>query len=133
MDAGTGSGILAMVALRLGAASALGIDNDAVALQCAREYAAANAFGPEIDLRVASLQDLGSEKFDVIAANLDGETLLRLSAALRDRMRTEGIGCLSGVQKEDYEEIAGALANEGWNIRAQVERNGWLALEVKSA
>src|SRR4029453_18685230 len=47
LDVGTGSGLLAMVALRLGAARAVGVDHDPEAIDCAREYAAANGFGPE--------------------------------------------------------------------------------------
>ena len=58
LDVGTGSGILAMTAIRLGAASALGVDNDPVAVECAREYAVLNGFGPELELRVASFEDL---------------------------------------------------------------------------
>ena len=45
LDVGTGSGILAMVALRLGAASALGVECDPVAVDCARDYARENGFG----------------------------------------------------------------------------------------
>ena len=59
LDVGTGSGILAMCAIRFGAASALGIDNDPVAVECAREYAAGNGFGAELDLKVAAFDALG--------------------------------------------------------------------------
>jgi ribosomal protein L11 methyltransferase len=59
LDIGTGSGILSMVAIRLGAASALGIDTDTVALDCARQYATENGFGKELVFRVASFEILG--------------------------------------------------------------------------
>ena len=55
LDVGAGRGLLAMVALRLGATSAVGIDCDAVAIACAREYAAANGFGHELTLETASI------------------------------------------------------------------------------
>jgi ribosomal protein L11 methyltransferase len=55
LDIGTGSGLLAMVALRLGAETAIGFDIDPVAIECARDYGAMNKFGPELSLRIADL------------------------------------------------------------------------------
>ena len=113
LDVGTGSAILAMTAIRLGAASALGLDNDPVAVECAAEYAALNGFGGELELRVASFEDLDAGKFDVIVANLDIRTLPRLCEFLKRLMADGAIACLSGLQEQDYEEVAAALAQAG--------------------
>ncbi|MDH5640601.1 MAG: 50S ribosomal protein L11 methyltransferase, partial [Nitrospira sp.] len=51
LDVGTGSGLLAMASLRLGAFLAIGIDHDPVAIDCAREYAEQNRFGPELSFQ----------------------------------------------------------------------------------
>ena len=90
LDVGTGSGILAMAALRLGASSALGIDNDPEAIECAQEYAAVNDFGAELELRVAALEDLGSGQFDLVLANLDRNTLMRYFADFRKHVSAGG-------------------------------------------
>ncbi|UCE64598.1 MAG: 50S ribosomal protein L11 methyltransferase, partial [Nitrospirota bacterium] len=58
LDVGTGSGILAMVALKLGASFALGIDHDPIAIACAREYARVNNFAENLQLHVQDLADL---------------------------------------------------------------------------
>ena len=76
LDIGTGSGILGMVALRLGAGWVLGIDHDPTAIECAQEYAAINGFGSELDLRTASIGELSAGNFDLVVANLDFSTLL---------------------------------------------------------
>jgi ribosomal protein L11 methyltransferase len=131
MDIGTGSGILAMTAIRLGAASALAVDNDPVALECAREYSEVNGFGNELELRVASFEDLATDRFDVIVANLDGRTLLRLGGSLQRLLNAGGVACLSGLQQEDFEEIAEALMRAGLKVNARREREDWLALEVQ--
>lgn len=131
LDVGTGSGILAMTAIRLGAASALGVDNDPVALECAREYCRENHFGPELELRVASFENLDFGLFDVMVANLDGRTLPLLCGCMPRLLKTGGVACLSGLQQPDYDEIAEALAKAGLRIVARMHREDWLALEVK--
>ena len=131
LDVGTGSGILAMAAVRLGAASALAIDNDPVALECAHEYAGVNGFGPELDLRNASMDDLEAGNFDVIVANLDGKTLPLLCRMLPKLMNAECDACISGLQQQDYEEILEAVTRSGLRIKAQMKREDWLALAVR--
>jgi ribosomal protein L11 methyltransferase len=131
LDIGTGSGILAMTALRLGAGSALGIDNDPVALECARELSGANGFGSELELRTASFEDIDSGGFDVIVANLDGKTLARLCVFLPRLLSADGFACLSGVQSQDCEEIVEAATKAKLQINARMAREDWLALEVQ--
>ena len=75
LDVGTGSGILSMVALRLGALSALGIDLDPVAIDCAKGYALTNGFTNELDLRCCRIQELVSDTFEIIVANIDRKTI----------------------------------------------------------
>jgi ribosomal protein L11 methyltransferase len=130
LDVGTGSGILSMAAIRLGAASALAIDNDPVAVDCAREYAATNGFCGELELRTASFEDLGPDSFDVIVANIDGQTLPRFCAFMPQLLKTNGIACLSGLQEQDCEEIFVALAKINFHVQSQFGREDWLALVV---
>jgi ribosomal protein L11 methyltransferase len=130
LDVGTGSGILAMTAIRLGAASALGIDTDPVAVECAQEYATLNGFGSELDLRVTSFDDLDAGKFDVIMANLDIRTLPHLCESLRRLMSDRAIGCLSGLQEQDFDEVAAALHRQKFEIASRRSREDWLALSL---
>jgi ribosomal protein L11 methyltransferase len=131
LDVGTGTGILAMAAIRLGAASALGIDNDPVALECAREYAVGNGFGSELELRVASFENLEAGKFDVITANLDGRTMPHFCEYLRALMKDDAIACLSGLQEQDVAEVSAALYRSGLGICERRQRKDWLALTAK--
>lgn len=134
LDAGTGSGILAMAALRLGAASAVGLDHDPVAVECARDYAAANGFGQELELRVQPLDDtLPAARFDLILANLDRRTLLETASLLRRAAVPGARLLLSGLLAEDEAEVAGALALTGLALRDRREQEGWLALSGEAA
>lgn len=130
LDVGTGSGLLAMAALRLGARSAMGIDADADAIACAREYAAENGFGPELVLRVARLEELPAAAFDVVAANLDRETLIRHAARLRAFLAPRGLLLVSGVLSEDRADLAAAFSAAGGTIRGWREREEWAAAEI---
>lgn len=130
LDVGTGSGILAMAALRLGATSALGIDVDTTALDCAREYAAVNNIQEELTLSSCQLAMLPDQLFDVILANLDRRTILQVMVHF-SRMRglhTQLV--LSGLLEEDESEIVGQLEGQGWLRRQVRRRDGWIAIQL---
>jgi len=130
LDVGTGSGILAMAALRLGASYALGIDHDPEAIECAREYATVNGFGAELGLRIATPEDLGPERFDLVLANLDRNALLGCLADFRRHVSAGGRLLISGLQTGDEQDISNAAAEAGWRIHACRNRGDWLALEL---
>lgn len=133
LDVGTGSGILSMVALRLGALSALGLDNDAVAIDCAKDYAMINGFGPELDLRCARLEELGPETFEFIVANIDRKTILEISPGL-SRVRSSSTQLfLSGLLEEDATDVVEHMIQQGWAHQAVHARDGWIALQFKVA
>jgi ribosomal protein L11 methyltransferase len=130
LDIGTGSGILAMIALRLGAVSALGIDHDPIAIECARECAAINGFGPELDLRIASIAELSGRTFDLVLANLDLNTLLAYADGIVRCACPGGIILISGIGPEDYREISSAYSATGGLLLSRRDRDEWMALEI---
>lgn len=132
LDVGTGSGILAMVALRLGARRALGIDIDPIAVECAREYAVINGFGSELELRTIGLEDLDppAPPYDWVLANLDRNTLVESAPAFGPYLHRGAKLLLSGILVGQQTEIAQAFAVVGAYVRSQRERDGWLALEI---
>ena len=131
LDVGTGSGILAMAALRLGASRALGIDVDGTALDCAREYAEINQFQDELELRCCASGMLPTQSFDVILANLDRKTILQVYDEF-SRMRgphTQLV--LSGLLEEDECEMVRLFEKEGWVRRSVRRREGWIAIQLE--
>ena len=133
LDVGTGSGILAMVALRLGAGTALGIDKDKVAIDCAREYAALNRFGSELHLEVTALHDMtdrSGHSFDLILANLDRGALCESTPVLRRYLDGGARLVLSGLLTDQQDEVTAAFAASGACVCRQRERDGWVAMEL---
>ena len=123
LDVGTGTGVLAIAAARLGAGSVVAVDNDPAALLVAAANVAAN--GPNRD--VVRLSDaLGDEelRFDVVLANLLLADLGPLAPTVQRRVAPGGTlivsGCLVG-QQDAVEALFGAASH-------RVERDGWLGL-----
>jgi ribosomal protein L11 methyltransferase len=133
LDVGTGSGILAMAALKLGAACALGLDNDAVAVDCARDYACANGFDDRLQLDVlAATDETASAAFapTLVLANLDRQTLLTAAQALSRQAARGARLLLSGLLADQRTEIEEIYGRNGVYLIRSRERDGWLALEL---
>ena len=136
LDVGAGSGILAMVALRLGAASALGVECDPVAVDCARDYAAENGFGDHLEFRCGTLEEVdrqGKLRPDLVLANLDRQTLLLLCNDLEQYVSHGARLLLSGILLDQEREIVEAFAKVGAMLRQRREQEGWVALELLMA
>lgn len=133
LDLGTGSGVLAMVALRLGARQAVGIDFDPVAIECARDYARVNGCDERLTLAVEQAQEGGHHESiepTLVLANLDRQTLLETAGTLCRYAAGGARLLLSGLLSEQRAEIEGVYASRGVYVKAARERAGWLALEA---
>jgi ribosomal protein L11 methyltransferase len=132
LDVGSGSGILAMAALRLGARSSVGVEIDPVAVDCARECASQNAFGPELELICGTLSDVAvGMRPDLVVANLDRQTLLLLA----DELAAYGVAgsrlFFSGLLVEQVEEVMARYASSGLYPVHRREQEGWVAIELR--
>lgn len=136
LDVGTGSGILAMVALRLGAAKAVGVDSDPVAIECAQEYARDNRFGPELTLQTGDLSKqtvILAPSPDLVLANLDQATLMTCRDHLAAFVQQSARLLVSGVLVDQCQELVQAFSLAGMYCTGQREREGWVALEFEAA
>ena len=82
LDVGCGSGILAMAGLMLGANRALAVDNEPLAVEASRENAIRNRLASRMEVRLISVEDLEG-RYQIIAANIQLNTLVKLAATLR--------------------------------------------------
>lgn len=133
LDVGAGSGILAMVALRLGAGSALGVESDPVAVECAQDYLKENGFGDGLEFRCGTLGTIdpqGTLRPDLILANLDCQTLLLLCDELGRYVSHGARLLLSGILLDQEDEIIGAFSRVGAMTSRRREQEGWVALEL---
>jgi ribosomal protein L11 methyltransferase len=129
LDVGTGSGVLAIAAARLGASSALGIDVDVDAIQAATESLELNAEARGVSFEVADVRSASLSPADIVVANLTGTLLARAARDLLRLVRPRGFLIVSGLLSEEREAVLGAFD------RPQVEReqqeDGWLGITLK--
>lgn len=126
LDIGTGSGVLALAAWKLGAADVVAIDNDPDALDNARDNIARNGAAPAIDIIRDDLAGLRIERADVVLANLTGAVLVRYAAELRSLARAGGYFVLSGFSPRDGAVIRTAFG--GLALVGEKVEGDWAAI-----
>jgi ribosomal protein L11 methyltransferase len=127
-DVGTGSGILAIAAAKLGAGRLVATDNDDLAVRVARENAALNGVADRVDFRVADLLAGIDGPFDLVIANILAPVILQLIPALPAVLSPGGLFLSSGYILTQEDDIAAALAAAGHDVLARYERDGWVTL-----
>jgi len=104
LDVGTGSGILSIIAAKLGAKEVCGIDIDGVAVENARENVKRNHVSAIVKIRKGSIGGL-HKKFDVVVANIDLKSLRRMRKPLLSHLKKRGLLILSGILEQGKERI----------------------------
>lgn len=129
LDVGCGSGILAIAAVRLGAASALGVDTDPIAIEATVANARRNALLRRIRARAGSLPS-GEPVVDVVLANLIAGVLVPLAPLLRDELRPGGHLLASGIFIDRERDVREAFEGVGLEIVDRSVEGEWVALEA---
>ncbi|MEX0685656.1 MAG: 50S ribosomal protein L11 methyltransferase [Balneolales bacterium] len=130
LDVGTGTGILAIAALKLGAKYALGVDVDEWSYNNALENALLNGVNSQLDIRQGSLDLLSKDQqFDVVLANIDRNTLNSLASDLIHH--TGRILILSGLMIDDEQYILNHPAFSRLELLERKQENEWIALSFK--
>ena len=125
LDIGTGSGILAIAALKLGAAEAEGVDIDPVAVRTAGENAALNGVADRLTVLVGDLSDKASGKYQIITANIVANAILSLAPAVPGLMAEGGVFIASGIIDTRKDEVLAGLRAAGLTVRQVSEKRGW--------
>jgi ribosomal protein L11 methyltransferase len=121
LDVGTGSGILAITAVRLGARRVVGLDIDESALQNAAENRVRNDCGGRLHLVRGSVNAVGPDtRFDRVVANLDREALGRLMVELTDLCEDDGRLGIAGLLSSERDEALRPAILKGWELVDEV-------------
>ncbi len=132
LDIGTGSGILMIAAAKLGAGRMTGIDTDELAVQVAGRNLEINKINPETyELECAGIEATGIRPFKLIAANIIAGVIIQILPMIAQRMTEESTAILSGILKEQEDEIKKALESCCLGITQTICREEWISFAVK--
>ena len=128
LDVGTGTGILAMAAVLLGADEALGIDIDDEAVRVANENIAKNGLEGRISIMRGNLMDGIDYEPDIIVANLMADLVMMLSPAAAAQLRPGGLYITSGILDIKEEVVKKAIEDAGFDIIEVLSDGEWRAI-----
>ena len=139
LDVGTGSGILSIVALKLGAKHAVGTDLDPCAITATKENLEVNGI-PEgaMDVMIGNIIDdksvqdaVGYGKYDIVAANILAEVLVPLTPVIVNQLKHGGIYITSGIIDEKEETVVEAVKAAGLEVVEVTHQNDWVSVTAR--
>jgi len=129
-DIGTGSGILAIGASKLGAGEVVGVDLDIVAVNSAKENVGYNHL-ENVEILHGNLMDVVEGTADIIVANIIAEVILILIDDVKKMINIDGVFIASGIIREKEKMVTDALHEKGFSIK-EVRREGeWVCIVSK--
>lgn len=127
LDAGTGSGILALAGQRFGAGPVIAIDNDRMSIATARENARVNEIA-KVKFVVGDVKTRLAGRFDIITANLYSDLLEAVLPQFRRSLAEDGRLILSGVLRAQERQLTRALKASSFRVLEARRRGKWVAL-----
>ena len=131
LDLGTGSGILSVASVLLGAQSAFGVDIDTYAVRTAEQNAQLNSVEGKTKFRVGDLTNGIDGKFDIVFANIIADIIIRLSGIVADYMKNDGVLICSGIIDSRENDVIEAIRAQGLVIEKLLREDVWTALAVR--
>ena len=139
LDLGSGSGILSITALRLGAQSAVGVDIDPKAEDIARENAAYNGFGSpaftaltgNVTEDKALMHRLSQDHYDLLLVNIVADVIIGLSPILPDFMGEQALLICSGILDSRLDDVTAALEKAGLTVTEIRAKEEWRCVLAK--
>ncbi len=127
-DIGMGSGILSILAKKLGASYVYGCDNDETVIEVAKENAAKNNVEATFELGTA---DKVNDKFDFVVANILHFVLAEIMGDLKNIMKSGALMSLSGILDEKKQMVIEAYEKEGLELVEEIKQDQWTSFVVR--
>ena len=139
LDVGTGSGILSIAALKLGAAHAVGTDLDPCAISAVKENLEANEVPvTAMDMILCNIIDdkkiqdeVGYEKYDIVVANILADVLIPLTPVILHQMKKGGLYITSGIIDDKEESVVAAVKAAGLEVVEVTHQGEWVSVTAR--
>jgi len=132
LDVGTGTGILAIAAVKLRPGSrVVGFDLDPEAVEVALENAAINGVADEIEIEVNKLSSYQGQDFDLVLANLTADVIIPLSPEFPQVLKPQGALIVSGVLREQTDDVRAALESHNLSLIEMMPEGEWMTMALQ--
>jgi ribosomal protein L11 methyltransferase len=131
LDVGSGTGVLAIAAVKLGAESAIAIDNDEWCYDNGRENCRLNSVDKEVDVKLGEIKDIAGNNFDLITANIQKNILLDIAEEIKNRLKPGGLLILSGLLYNDEEDIVKKYSSLNFEMLEKKSLDEWMAVKLR--
>jgi ribosomal protein L11 methyltransferase len=128
LDVGSGTGILSIVALKLGASNAVAVDNDEVCYANCLENSKLNNVEEKIEIVNGTINDVIEKDFDIVVANIQKNILIVIAEDIYKKIKLNGIVILAGLLDKDESEVIKNYQSMGFNHLESVSMDEWIAL-----
>jgi ribosomal protein L11 methyltransferase len=133
LDVGTGTGILAIAAIKLRPGSRVaGFDVDPEAVEVALENAAINGVADDIEIEVNKLSSYHGQEFDIVLANLTADVIIPLAAEFPQVLKPQGALIVSGVLNEQTDDVLAALESHNLSVIEMKPDGEWMTIALRS-
>ena len=132
LDLGTGSGILAIIASKLGAKSVDAVDIDSLAVKVAEENCAINECS-NVECYTGELKSVKNAPYDLIVANIIADVIAEIACDIPADLADDGLFVCSGIINTKKERVIEALKNAGMEIIEERSKNDWMAYIAKKS
>jgi len=130
-DVGTGSGVLSIVAAKLGAGRVEAVDFDPVAVRIAAENVRQNGVANVVRTGQSDLMKSVEGKADLIIANIIADIIVRLFGEVKESLAAGALMLLSGIIEDRLHDVTKAAARHGFHVERIEEEKGWAAVIVR--
>lgn len=131
IDLGCGSGILSIIAAKLGAKSVTAIDIDPVAVKVASENCGRNSVNGIVECRTGVIDDLANQKADMLVANIVASVIIDISDRAASHILPGGLFITSGIIRGRRQDVLEACESRGFVPEAELQSGEWVAIAFR--
>ena len=130
LDVGSGTGILSIAAVKLGATKAVAVDFDEICLENCRENCSLNKVSNLVEVLTGEIDVVKEKNFDLILANIQKSVLLEIAEKIKSKVKSNGIVILSGLLESDKSAIDRKYNKLGFRIKQIEQMDEWIAMVI---
>ncbi|MBA4251562.1 MAG: 50S ribosomal protein L11 methyltransferase [Chlorobiaceae bacterium] len=131
LDVGSGTGVLAIASVLMGAEKSFAVDNDEWCYENGIENSEINSVKEKVTFIIGEINDCQESDFDLVVANIQRNILLQIKNELKKKLKSDGILILSGLLDIDFDIIKPSYEEIGFQFIEKNQMNEWISISFK--